>query len=168
MRIFGSAVGAILAGTSKLSASDKLAALGLGAMFAANITGTNGAGNAPIAEIKNPNASGKTLFFWAGDAMTGSTEIITAVIDGTSLTPAGTPVPMLVGGAASVALVGGGNQLAPTGTAFMTSPNQGTTVDWLLPPDFWLALPPNHNLQFQGSVVASTIKVNLRWIELAS
>lgn len=173
MRIGGgsivSASGAALSLDSAAAASDEiLAGLGNKRMFGAAIIGTAAASNAAIAEIKNPAASGKTLYFLLGDLWVAAAMSISVVFDATTITPAGTPSPMYAGGTASVATVGGGNQLTPAGTKWLTTPVLPINLQYQLPPWFWAALPPNHTMQFQGGVVNQAFTVNPRWIELSA
>lgn len=168
MKIQGSGQGALLLDSAAAAIDEILAGLGRARGFAATITGTAAAANAAIAEIKNPNASGKTLYFLLGDLWVATAMSVNTVADGTSIAPAGTPTPMFAGGAASVASVGGSNQLAPTGTKFATSPSLTANLAYSLPGWFWYALPPNHNLQFQGGTVNQAFTVNVRWFELSS
>jgi len=146
----------------------QLQMLALKRTYGAAIAGTNGAGNVAVCEVKNPSGSGKTLYFIGGSAFVSAASATIVVVDGTSLAPAGTPTPLYAGGGASVATVGGGNQLAPTGTAFIKTGSLSGNSIFLLPVGFWFALPPNHNLQVQSSAVAVTNGANLTWVELST
>lgn len=166
MDIIGASAAAGLAGLSTSSLDNLLCSLGLKVQYRAPITGTAGAGNQAIAELKNPAASGKTLFGFGGDIVLIGTMGVSIVFDGTSLNPVGVPVPMYDAGPASVAAVGGGNQLAPTGTVFLTRVTTGASAIYLLPAGFWFALPPGKNLQIQALLVATAFTCNLAWLEL--
>lgn len=168
MKLQGSGQGALLLDNAQSAIDEILAGLGRARMYGATITGTAGVGNLAIAEVKNPVASGKTLYFLLGDLWVATAMSVVAVFDGTSIAPAGVPTPMYDGGAASVATVGGSNQLAPTGSAWLSTPSLAINTPYLLPGWFWGALPPNKNLQFQGKTVNQAFTVNLRWVELTT
>jgi hypothetical protein len=168
MKIQGSGQGALLLDNAQAAIDEILAGLARQRMYGCTITGTAAALNAGIAEIKNPAASGKTLYFLLGDLWVATAMGVSIVFDGTTIAPAGVPSPMYAGGGASVATFGGSNQLTPTGTKWLTTPALPANLVYSLPGWFWAALPPNHNIQFQGGVVNQAFTVNPRWIELST
>lgn len=168
MKIQGSGQGALLLDSAPAAIDEILAGLGRQRMYAASIVGTAGVGNFAIAQVTNPNGSGKTLYFLLGDLFVATSMAVAAVFDGTTIATIQVPVPMFDAGPASVAAVGGGNQAAATGTHFINSPALAINTPYLLPSWFWCALPPNHNLQLQGQVANAAFTVNLRWIELSN
>lgn len=168
MKIGGSGQGALLLDNAQAAIDDILAGLGRARMFAVTINGTAAAANAAIAEVKNPAASGKTLYFLLGDLWVATAMSVNVVFDGTSIAPAGVPSTMFAGTGSSVATFGGGNQLGPTGTSFIKTPSLPVNTAYVLPGWFWAALPSNHNLQLQGATVNQAFTANLRWIELST
>jgi hypothetical protein len=167
VKIQGSGQGALLLDNAAAAIDEILAGLGRQRGYAATITGTAAAANAAIAEVKNPAASGKTAYFYLGDLWVATAMSVSIVFDGTDITTISTPSPLFAGGGASGVLFGGGNQLGPTGTEWHTTPSLTANLAYSLPGWFWCALPPNHNLQFQGGVVNQAFTVNLRWFELS-
>ena len=161
---------AILKPNQSLSANDAFETA-LAELFAANgygasIVGTAGAANKAIAELNNPAASGKVLYVYSLDFFVPVAMAINALLDGTTLTPVGTGFNLKVGGAAGVAKVGGGNQLAPTGSLFYTSPTLAVNADYAIPLPWLVAIPAGHNLQLQGQTVNQAFTCNVRWYEL--
>lgn len=168
MKLQGTGQGALLLDSAPAAIDEILAGIGRARMFGCTITGTAAAANAAIAEVKNPNASGKTLYFLLGDLWVATAMSVNVVFDGTTTNPAGVPSPMFAGTGASVATFGGTNQNAPTGTSFLKSPSLAVNTAYPLPGWWWAALPPNHNLQLQGGTVNQAFTANLRWIELST
>ncbi len=168
MRIDGGIGSAAWLDKSGASLSDKLSALGLGRAFGAPLVGTAAAANLAVAEIRNLSGSGKTCFFWGGDISVAASMGVLVLVDGTSIIPATSPVPLLTGGSGSAVLFGGSNQLAPTGTVLAGIAAIASGQSFQLPSDFWLALTPNHNLQIQGQIVNTVLRANLKWIELSA
>jgi hypothetical protein len=168
MKIQGSGQGALLLDNAPAGIDEILAGIGRARMYAATITGTAGAANTAIAQLKNPNASGKTLYVLLGDLWVATAMSVNIVFNGTDNAGAVVPVPMFPGGAASVAVVGGSNALAVTGTSFHKTPSLTANLQYSLPGWFWAALPPNNNLQLQGGTVNQAFTANLRWIELST
>lgn len=143
-----------------------LVQLNVSRMWGATIVGTAAAGNKAIAELKNPAASGKTLFVYSLDFFVPVAMAVNLLLDGTTLTPVGTGLNLTLGGAAGVALVGGGNQLAPTGSLVYTSPSLTANADYAIPLQWLLAIPQGHNIQLQGQTVNQAFTCNVRWSEL--
>ena len=143
------------------------AALGLQSAheYGASIVGTAAAGNKAIAELNNPAASGKTLYVYSLDMFVPVAMAVNLFLDGTTLNPVGTGPNLNIGGAAGVAKVGGGNQLAPTGTLVYTSPSLTANVDYLIPQPWIVAIPQGHNIQLIGQVVNQAFTCNVRWLE---
>jgi len=174
MRIGGGSIVQVQAGGAPLSASgfaaaDILNALGRGQVYGGTIAGTAGAGNKAIAEINNPNASGKTLFVYELEIWVPTAMLVQLVFDGTTLAPAGVPVNLLVGNAtASIAKIGGGNQLTPTGTLVKNLPSLVANTAYTFPEGWIFAIPPNHNVQFVGQTVNQAMTVNFSHVEWAS
>ena len=152
---------------SMLNASETpLIQLSQSRMWGATIVGTAAAANKAIAELKNPAASGKTLWVYSLDFFVPTAMAVNLLLDGTTLTPVGTGFNLTLGGAAGVALVGGGNQLAPTGSLVYTSPSLAINVDYAIPQPWLLAIPQGHNIQLQGQTVNQAFTCNVRWSEL--
>ena len=143
-----------------------LAQLSVSRMWGATIVGTAAAANKAIAELKNPAASGKTLWVYSLDFFVPAAMAVNLLLDGTTLTPVGTGFNLTAGGAAGVALVGGGNQLAPTGSLIYTSPSLAINADYAVPLQWLLAIPQGHNIQLQGQTVNQAFTCNVRWSEL--
>lgn len=135
-------------------------------VYGASIVGTAGAANKAIAELNNPAASGKVLYVYSLDFFVPAAMAVNALIDGTTLVPVGTGFNLKAGGAGGVAKVGGGNQLAPTGSLFYTSPALAINVDYAIPLPWLVAIPAGHNLQLQGQTVNQAFTCNVRWYEL--
>lgn len=146
--------------------NDVLATLGQGRIFGAVVTGTAAAANKAIAELNNPNASGKVVYVYSIDVFVPTAMAIAVVIGGTTIAPATASIPLRAGGAAGVALVGGSNQLAPTGSQFYLTPSLAVNTDYAIPHDWIIGLPANTNMQLQGQTVNQSFTCNLRWIEL--
>lgn len=134
--------------------------------YGATIVGTAGAGNKAIAEIRNPAASGRNAYIYALDFFTAVAMQINLFLDGTTITPAGVPLNLQVGGAAGVCLVGGSNQLAPTGSLLYTSPSIAANTTFQLPQPWILEIPAGHNIQLQGQTVNQAFTANVRFYEL--
>lgn len=168
MKLQGTGQGALLLDSAPQALDEILGALGRARTFAASITGTAGVGNKAIAQIKNPAASGKTLYFLLGDLWVATAMSVVAVFDGTDNGGSVAPIAMFDGTGTSVATVGGSNAAAVVGTAFLTTPSLPINTAYLLPSWFWAALPPNKNMQFQGGTANQAFTVNVRWIELST
>lgn len=144
-----------------------LAGLGGGILIGATITGTAAAANKAIAELNNPNASGVVLYVYAIDLFVPTAMSVNLLIDGTTLAPVGTGINMKAGAGVGAAKVGGGNQLAPTGSLFYSSPSVTANTQYILPYPWICALPSNHNLQLQGQTVNQAFTCNIRWLQLS-
>lgn len=168
MKLQGTGQGALLLDSAPQALDEILGALGRGRTFAATITGTAGVGNKAIAQIKNPAATGKTLYFLLGDLWVATAMSVSVVFDGTDNAGATAPIAMFDGTGVSVATVGGSNAAAVVGTAFITTPSLAANTAYLLPSWFWAALPPGKNMQFQGGTANQAFTVNVRWIELTT
>lgn len=166
--IGGTGRSAILLDNANAAFDEILAAIAKGRMFAAQQIVGASVGNLSVIEVRNPLASGKTLYFLFGDNSGGGGNNNVFVFDGTTIVPATAPINMLVGGPASVALHGQGNPAAVTGTPFMRSNAFAANGLWSMPGWFWCALPPNHNLQVQSAGTNVVLQANLRWIELST
>lgn len=137
-------------------------------VYGASIVGTAAAANKAIAELNNPAASGKVLYVYALDFFVPVAMAINLLLDGTTLAPAGTGSNLKLGGAAGVAKVGGGNQLAPSGSLVYTSPSLAVNADYAIPLQYLVAIPAGHNIQLQGQTVNQAFTANVRWYETNS
>jgi hypothetical protein len=137
-------------------------------VFGATIVGTAAAANKAIAELNNPAASGKVLYVYSLDFFVPVAMAINLLLDGTTLTPVGTGPNLRLGGPAGVAKVGGGNQLAPTGSLIYTSPALAVNADYAIPQPWLVAIPAGHNIQLQGQTVNQAFTCNVRWYELGN
>jgi len=136
--------------------------------YAAVITGTAAAGNKAIAELNNPAASGRRAYIYSVDIFVPVAMQIQIVLDGTTITPATAPINLTGGGGAAVVLVGGSNQLAPTGSLIYTTPTLTANVDYQIPQPWLCALSQAHNMQLIGQTVNQSFTCNVRWIEPSS
>lgn len=136
--------------------------------YGASIVGTAGAGNKAIAELNNPAASGANVYLYALDFFVPVAMAINIFVDGTTLTPVGTGANLFPGGAAGIAKVGGGNQLAPTGSLFYTSPSLTANTIYTMFLPYVCAVAQGHNIQLQGQTVNQAFTANVRWYELAT
>lgn len=143
-----------------------LAMLAAGRCFGAFFSGTAAAANKAVAELNNPNASGKSLYVYALDTFVPVAQSNQIVLDGTTVAPATVPNNLLVGGAASIAKVGGSNQNAPTGSLIYATPALTANAIYTIPLPYFVVIPPNHNLQVIGQTVNQVLNVNARWVEL--
>ena len=88
------------------------------------------------------------------------------VINGTTLNPAGVPSQLLLGSVlTSIAKMGGGNQLTPTGTVIKNIPTLAANTVFTFPQPWILALQQNTNVQFVGQTVNQAMTVNFTHIE---
>jgi hypothetical protein len=168
MKVTGNALGALQFDSAFTAFDEMLAAIAHQRCFAAFVAATMNAANISICELQNPAASGKNLYLFLGDIWCGVAQQMKLTFGGTSLAPAGVPISMFDGSGVSIAKVGGGNQLAPTGTAFIMTPSVPANTSYLLPPWFWCAIPPGGQLQVQASAVNVVINAHFRWIELSA
>jgi len=143
-----------------------LSSLNAAHAYGAVISGTAVAAQKAIAELNNPNASGKIVYVYMIDVFVPAAMAIAVLLNGTTLSPATASIPLQAGGAAGVALVGGGAQAAPTGSQFYLTPSLAINADYAIPQPWIIKLPPNSNLQLQGQTVNQAFTCNLRWIEL--
>ena len=134
-------------------------------VYGASIVGTAAAANKAIAELLNPAASGKVLYVYSLDVFVPVAMAIQVLLNGTSLAPVGTGVNLTAGSAAGVAKVGGGNQLAPTGSLFYTAPSLTANADYIIPQPWLCKIPAGNNLQLQGQTVNQAFTCNVRWFE---
>lgn len=156
----------ITSGASIQFASESvILALANAHVYGASIVGTAAAANKAVAELKNPAASGKSIFVYSMDVFVPVAMAVNLFLAGTTLTPAGTGFNLQVGGANGVALVGGGNQLAPTGSLVYTSPSLTANASFSIPLPWLVDLPQNTNIQLQGQTVNQAFTCNVRWIE---
>lgn len=135
-------------------------------IYGASIVGTAAAANKAVAELNNPAASGKTLWVYVLDFFVPVAMAVNLFEDGTTLTPVGTGFNLTLGGVGGVAKVGGGNQLATTGSLIYTSPTLAINSTFPIPQPWLVAIPAGHNLQLQGQTVNQAFTCNVRWVEL--
>ena len=91
------------------------------------------------------------------------------VINGTTLNPAGVPVNLLAGfGGTAIVKMGGGNQLAPTGTLIKNLPALAANTAYTFPEGWILGLMPGANVQFVGQTVNQAMTVNFTHVEWRS
>src|SRR5260370_31764420 len=105
MKFQGSGQGALLLDNAAAGIDEILAGIGRKRMFSAFVAGTAAAANLSVAELRNPAASGKTLYLLFGDAFVATAMGINVSVDGTTLAPAVVPVPAYAGGPECVAMV---------------------------------------------------------------
>ena len=173
MRIGGNSVFQVQSGSaansSAFASSDILSAMGRGQVFGGTIAGTAAASNKAVCEINNPNGTSTLLFIYELEIWVPTTMAVQIVINGTTLTPAGVPLNLFPGYPnASIAKIGGGNQLTPTGTVIKNLPALVANTVFTFPQPWILALGQNSNLQFVGQVVNQAMTVNFTHIEWRS
>lgn len=139
--------------------------LASGTVFGASVSGTAAAGNKAIAELNNPNASGKVLYVYAIDLFTPVAMNINLVLGGTTLGAGAAAVNMSVGGATSAGRVVAGNQLAPTGNTVWGSPSLTANTMLQIPLPWIMRLPANTVSQVIGQTVNQAFTANFRWFE---
>lgn len=170
MRIGGNSIFQVQTGSaassSAFASSDILSAMGRGQVFGGTIAGTAAASNKAVCEINNPNGTNTTLFIYELEIWVPTTMAVQIVINGTTLNPAGVPSQMLIGnGNVSIAKMGGGNQLAPTGTVIKNLPALVANTVFTFTQPWILAISQNSNVQFVGQVVNQAMTVNFTHIE---
>lgn len=118
-----------------------------------------------IIELKNPTGTGKTCYVYRVNWGTSSLQPMVLAIDGTTITPASTPIPLLAGGAASIALFGTGSAASPGGSQIDGTQNINNAYLSFLP-NTVIAIPPNHLIQLSGNTNNIAIGGGFWWIEL--
>lgn len=170
MRIGGNSVVQVQSGSaassSAFATSDILSAMGRGQVFGGTIAGTAGAANKAVCEINNPNGTNTILYIYELEIWVPTTMAVQIVQNGTTLTPVGVPSQLLTAnGNVSIAKMGGGNQLAPTGTVIKNLPALAANTVFTFPQPWILALQQNTNVQIVGQVVNQAMTVNFTHIE---
>jgi hypothetical protein len=173
MRIGGNSIFQVQTGSaassSAFASSDILGAMGRGQVFGGTIAGTAAASNKAVCEINNPNGTNTILFIYELEIWVPTTMAVQIVLNGTTLTPVGVPSQLFIGnGLTSIAKMGGGNQLTPTGTLIKNLPSLAANTVFTFPQPWILALGQGSNLQFVGQTVNQAMTVNFTHIEWRS
>lgn len=166
MRRHGIGQGALLLDAAPSGIDEILAGIGRKRGYRASIVGTAAVGNKAITEINNPSSNTRTVYGLLGDLWVATAMSVLFTYGGTTLNPATVPIPAYAGGPNSSVVVGGGNQAAPTGTAFKNTPSLTANLQYTLDGWFWFALPPGQFLQAQGGTANQAFTFNAFWLEL--